>query len=448
MSPYYPMHVKKSSAGSGPKGDTGDQGEKGDRGDPGPKGDTGDRGPKGDTGETGAKGDTGTTGTTGAQGAQGIQGVQGPIGPTGLKGDTGATGASGITWKGVWSSATAYAKNDAVRHQGSSFYALQASTNQSPTVDSNNAPVASAYWDVLSIQGAKGDPGPQGATGAAGVAGAQGLQGVKGDVGATGPAGATGLNWKGTYVATSAYTANDAVRFQSASYFAKKAVPANTAPTDGAETEFWAPLALYGAKGDKGDTGAAGVGVPTGGAVGALLRKRTTTDRDSEWATKIQLARAAVVIGPYLAGPPIVNPNIALTKGNTIVSWRSARYQSVHPGDTAMWTASKPTVIRIPRTGLYLLSASLRVQSATRLANADRDPEHWMSILRNGEMMSAGGSGSDVGAVGMATSVVEEMVAGDEVSVLVYVSSDTAELASAWHVSRLNVTQIPDHYYP
>lgn len=442
MSPYYPMQTRRTSATPGPKGDTGEQGPQGDRGDPGPKGDTGDRGLKGDTGTIG------TIGTTGAQGAQGIQGVQGPIGPTGLKGDTGATGASGITWKGAWSSATAYVKNDAVRHQGSSFYALQASTNQAPQVDSNNAPVTSAFWDVLSIQGAKGDQGAVGATGPAGVAGAQGLQGVKGDTGATGPTGATGLNWRSTYVASSTYAANDAVRFQSASYFAKKAVPANTAPTDGTETEFWAPLALYGAKGDKGDTGAAGVGVPTGGAVSSLLRKRTATDRDTEWVAPTTLARASVIIGPRAAGPPVVNPNIALVRGNTIVSWRSLKYQTIQAGDTPMWSSAKPTVVRVPRTGLYLLSSTLRVEGAVRLTGADRDPEHWMAILLNGNMASAGGSGSDIGAVGMSTSVVEQLNAGDEVSTLVYVSADTAEISSSWYVSRLNVTQLPENYYP
>lgn len=73
-------------------------------------------------------------------------------GSTGPKGDTGAQGAAGlsITWKGNWSSATAYSVNDAVHAapsaggSGTAFICIQANTNKDPDSGAN-----SAYWQTL-----------------------------------------------------------------------------------------------------------------------------------------------------------------------------------------------------------------------------------------------------------------------------------------------------------
>jgi len=68
---------------AGPRGDTGlkgDKGDKGDTGSPGAKGDTGAQGP---TGTKGDKGDPGNTGPPGEQGDPGTPGEQGPEGPAG-----------------------------------------------------------------------------------------------------------------------------------------------------------------------------------------------------------------------------------------------------------------------------------------------------------------------------------------------------------------------------
>lgn len=100
---------------------------------------------------------------------------------------------------------------------------------------------------------ASGPVGPQGTQGETGPAGPQGEKGDKGDKGDTGAAGATG------------------------------------------------PQGPKGDKGDKGDTGAAGatgatgatgpqgpagVGVPTGGTTGQVLKKASGTDYDTEWANE------------------------------------------------------------------------------------------------------------------------------------------------------------------
>jgi hypothetical protein len=58
--------------------------------------------------------------------------------------------AVGFTPRGAWSSGSTYAVNDVVTVSGTSYLAIQASTNQNPTT-------ATAYWQVLA---AKGDTGP------------------------------------------------------------------------------------------------------------------------------------------------------------------------------------------------------------------------------------------------------------------------------------------------
>ena len=49
----------------------------------------------------------------------------GPRGEQGPQGEAGLPGA-GITWEGQWNSSTAYAADDAVGYQGSSYIASQA----------------------------------------------------------------------------------------------------------------------------------------------------------------------------------------------------------------------------------------------------------------------------------------------------------------------------------
>jgi hypothetical protein len=66
--------------------------------------------------------------------------------------DTGVPGPVGITWRGTWSSATAYALRDGVTFDGTSYICTQAHTNHQP-------PNAS-YWDVLAAEGGTGGNSP------------------------------------------------------------------------------------------------------------------------------------------------------------------------------------------------------------------------------------------------------------------------------------------------
>jgi len=100
----------------------------------------------------GGIGPEGPAGAPGAPGPVGPSGPQGPVGPKGLTGDTGPagpTGTRGLNWRGAWSVATSYAKDDAVQYNGSSYVA-NAATGAGPV------PGVSGLWDLLAQKGASG----------------------------------------------------------------------------------------------------------------------------------------------------------------------------------------------------------------------------------------------------------------------------------------------------
>lgn len=134
------------------------------------------------------KGGTGNTGSTGSTGATGSPGAQGATGATGAK------GPKGLTWRGAWSSSTAYVVDDAVSSNGSSYIAVANNTNSQPP---------SANWNVLASKGDTGATGPAGAQGATGATGAQGAQGPTGAQGPQGPAGPDGAPGRKSVIKTS-----------------------------------------------------------------------------------------------------------------------------------------------------------------------------------------------------------------------------------------------------
>ncbi|MFL6438189.1 MAG: carbohydrate-binding protein, partial [Terriglobales bacterium] len=110
------------------------------------QGATGAAGATGATGAIGATGPQGPQGLTGATGATGPQGPIGIQGPRGVQGAIGPTGPVGLNWFGSWNNASAYAVDDAVSFNGSSYISIQASTNLAP--DTNPA-----FWSLLAQQG-------------------------------------------------------------------------------------------------------------------------------------------------------------------------------------------------------------------------------------------------------------------------------------------------------
>jgi hypothetical protein len=97
-------------------------------------------GAAGPTGPSGAQGPAGTTGATGQQGLQGNPGVQGLPGMNGV----------GFNFRNAFDPTLAYAINDVVSYNGSSYVAIAATTapGPNPTPDTN-----SAVWSLMAQQG-------------------------------------------------------------------------------------------------------------------------------------------------------------------------------------------------------------------------------------------------------------------------------------------------------
>jgi hypothetical protein len=160
---------------------------------------------------------------------------------------------------------------------------------------------ADTDWEnVGNIQGPQGETGaqgPQGPQGVQGETGAQGIQGIQGATGATGPQGAQGV--KGDTGNTGPQGIQGETGPQGPQGI--KGDTGNTGATGATgatgpqgETGPQGIQGIQGVKGDTGDTGPtgatgatgpAGPGIAAGGAVGQVLRKATTTDYATEWAT-------------------------------------------------------------------------------------------------------------------------------------------------------------------
>ncbi len=184
----------------------------------------------------------GAPGFAGPAGPAGAAGPTGPTGPSGANGVNGATGAGGpagppgVTWQGMWNNATAYALNDAVQLNGTSYISIQAGTGHQPDT-------SATFWSVLAQIGAPGSAGPAGPAGAAGPTGPtgpSGANGVNGATGADGPAGPPGVTWQGMWNNATAYALNDAVQFNGTSYIS---IQAGTGHQPDTSVTFWSVLA-------------------------------------------------------------------------------------------------------------------------------------------------------------------------------------------------------------
>lgn len=95
-----------------------------------------------------------------------------------------------------------------------------------------------------------------------------------------------GLVERGAYNAGTDYAVGDAVSYNGSSYVMYVDAAAGTVPTN---TTYWMVLA------SKGDTGAAGAGVATGGTTGQLLAKNSGTDYDTHWVDDNSVAMAVAL---------------------------------------------------------------------------------------------------------------------------------------------------------
>jgi Collagen triple helix repeat (20 copies) len=206
----------------------------------------------------GPKGDTGAAGNTGATGPQGPIGNTGPQGPQGVKGDTGNTGPQGPIGQAEawWSGAGAPPSGTA---PGTAIGDWWLDTTSGDVWEKTGGSTWTLRGNIRGPKGDQGTQGSQGATGATGPQGPIGNTGPQGPQGNTGNTGAQGIQGP------------------------------------------QGPKGDTGAQGVQGPQGAAGLGVPAGGVAGAILRKKSATDNDTEWKP---LASAQVASG--LNPPEIV----------------------------------------------------------------------------------------------------------------------------------------------
>ncbi|QMP84476.1 minor tail protein [Streptomyces phage Endor1] len=117
-------------------------------------------------------------GPQGIQGIQGIQGVAGPQGPEGPQGVQGPQGPAGTQYvfRGGWAAGVAYATNDFVRYDGSTYRVTTAHTSTA----GNTPDVTTGYYAMMAQKGDTGPAGPEGPQGPAGAEGPQGPAGADG----------------------------------------------------------------------------------------------------------------------------------------------------------------------------------------------------------------------------------------------------------------------------
>ncbi len=289
---------------------------------------------------TGPPGPIGPVGATGAEGLSGPLGATGPTGATGPAGAAGPAGPQGLTWRGTWSNTTAYAVNDAVQFNGTSYMSGQDGTGHEPDT-------GPTFWSVLAQVGATGSAG---ATGAIGPTGAVGTNGVNGATGATGPTGPQGLTWRGTWSNTTAYAVNDAVQFNGTSYISSHdgtGHEPDTGPT------FWSVLAQVGATGSAGATGATG----PAGAIG------TTGTTGATGAT-----------GP--AGPTGPGGNIAFSDffalmppddATTVAPATDVSFPENGPSSGSIIARTGPSTFNLSAIGTYQVTFQVSVTEAGQL---------------------------------------------------------------------------------
>lgn len=167
------------------------------------------------------QGATGPQGPQGPQGQQGPQGDTGPQGPQGDPGPQGPAGDDGATWyNGSGAPAGALgAVGDMYLNNDSGDYYEKTGTST---------------WTLTGNL-----EGPQGPTGAQGTPG-------------------SGVNWRGTWDAGTAYATDDGVEHQGSAWIANQATVAGDEPGVSTKWDLWV------AKGDTGPQGPAGADGATG----------------------------------------------------------------------------------------------------------------------------------------------------------------------------------------
>jgi hypothetical protein len=309
-----------------------------------------------------------------------------------------------MNWRGAWVSTTAYAINDTVSYQGSSYICILANTSFPPS----NA----TYWSSVAQQGTTG------ATGSQGIQGIQGTTGTPGTPGATGPVGAPGLTYRGSWLAATAYAVNDVV---TRSAFGQTVISswictiANTGsdPGQAGGSADWSYLAQAGATGAQGATGNTG---PTGltGNTGPIGATGATGPIGMNWRGAWSAATAYVVNDGVTQG----GASYICTTANTNQPPPNATYWNVvaaqgSPGAIGVTGPAGP--IGMNWKGPWASATAYAINDAVSqggssyiaiAANTNQQPPnatYWHLIAQQGAVGNPGGPGptGPQGPVGM-----------------------------------------------
>ena len=217
-----------------------------------------------------------------------------------------------------------------------------------------------ANWALVA---AAGSVGATGASGAVGAAGPQGPSGAVGATGATGASGTNGVNgspglvWRGAWLSSTSYAANDGVSFGGGSYLSLTSGNAGQSP--GSSPSSWSLLAAAGVAGANGAAGATGVTGATGaqgvtGAVGAT------------GATGATGAVGMNFRGAWSAGTNYAVNDAVVYSGSTYLA--QAAGMNLEPdANAAAWTVMAQAGGAGP-TGAAGVAASVQVGTVTTLA--------------------------------------------------------------------------------
>lgn len=270
-----------------------------------------------------------------------------------------------------------------------------------------------AWQPKGNIKGPKGDTGSTGNTGAQGPpgnTGAQGPQGVKGDTGNTGAQGAQGtpgtpgtpgeLWFTGAGAPASGVGAvgDWFLRSDTGDYYEKTAAAIWT--LRGNLKGATGSQGIQGPQGNTGSQGPAGAGVPLGGAIGAILRKKSATDNDTEWKS---FASAQV--------QAVANPPGVVTTVGKMAGFGTATYGAFLFTPTA---SGKALVIisfaLLGDTASMVLSAGMRYGTGTAPVNGAATA----GTATGGAFVRQGAWGVNQGGAVTLTTVITGLVAGTQ----------------------------------
>lgn len=146
----------------------------------------------------------------------------------------GGGGGSGFVARGPWATATVYAADDVVTHDGQTYRVATGHTSSSAPPEAG-----SATYELWAAKGAEGDPGAPGSPGADGADGADGR----------------GFNPRGAWTTATVYALDDLVTSAGQTFRVASAHTSSTAPPEAGDAtyELWAKKGADGSGGGTSD---------------------------------------------------------------------------------------------------------------------------------------------------------------------------------------------------